>query len=434
MKQLDVDDESSTITCAPVKSALEQRREEKIKRNEQRLKELGLLDINKTIQSQRKKKTIKKRKRSNDAPVRRSTRQRKTVKTYGQEENDVSDDESIHVEDKDDDISVESNSFSDTSNESDNEDHLHAQLRTNSNNSRKVKKMKKGTETKIAKNSSASNASTREYGGITVEYAKTNRSTCRKCRNKIEKGSLRVGMLAWIVGRQAVTWQLPHCFLQRLILKYEPSGRSKCKATNENFDQGEVRFGTRSHTATNYYKAEAIQQIIQNLFCFPLLATSSSEKEIFDLLSAEKIEGYEDLELKDQEYVDSVIANLVQDIITSRQENKKRENRTQPETVESSNTVSSETIDEKSENNEKEENTSSFETKKNKKKVKVEMEQPEIGTKTKTKGKVQWKFGGYTCYGTLLPQKETLTHCYARTHKGNTKTLAKGKSYWSIIA
>mmetsp|Transcript_4104 Transcript_4104/g.9242 ORF Transcript_4104/g.9242 Transcript_4104/m.9242 type:complete len:139 (-) Transcript_4104:30-446(-) len=58
---------------------------------------------------------------------------------------------------------------------------------------------------------------------------------------------------------------------------------------------------------------------------------------------------------------------------------------------------------------------------------------PKVGVKTGARGRVQWKFGGRTCYGTLLPSKETKTHCYARTHKGNVKTLAKGKDYWSIV-
>ena len=56
--------------------------------------------------------------------------------------------------------------------------------------------------------------------------------------------------------------------------------------------------------------------------------------------------------------------------------------------------------------------------------------QPELGRKTGAKGRVVWKFGSYLCYGKLMPQRETATHCFARTHKGNTKTLAKGKGYW----
>ena len=46
------------------------------------------------------------------------------------------------------------------------------------------------------------------------------------------------------------------------------------------------------------------------------------------------------------------------------------------------------------------------------------------------RGDVCWKWGGRVFYGTLIPSKETKTHCYARTHNGNIKTLSKGKAYW----
>ena len=57
-------------------------------------------------------------------------------------------------------------------------------------------------------------------------------------------------------------------------------------------------------------------------------------------------------------------------------------------------------------------------------------EQPKVGMKTLTKGNVAWKFGGHICFGILIASRETKTHCYARTHKGNIKTLTKGKDYW----
>ena len=38
-----------------------------------------------------------------------------------------------------------------------------------------------------------------------------------------------MGMQAWIVGRQAVTWQCSVCFLENLTLAYEATGRGKCK-------------------------------------------------------------------------------------------------------------------------------------------------------------------------------------------------------------
>ena len=63
----------------------------------------------------------------------------------------------------------------------------------------------------------------------------------------------------------------------------------------------------------------------------------------------------------------------------------------------------------------------------------AELAQPAKGAVTRSKGKVCWRFAGHLCYGTLLPAHETKTHCYARTHKGNTKTLTKGgTSSWLL--
>ena len=59
--------------------------------------------------------------------------------------------------------------------------------------------------------------------------------------------------------------------------------------------------------------------------------------------------------------------------------------------------------------------------------------QPPAGAKSGTKGRVEWKWGSMVCAGTLLAARETATHCYARTHKGNVKTLAKGKPYWAVV-
>ena len=62
-----------------------------------------------------------------------------------------------------------------------------------------------------------------------------------------------------------------------------------------------------------------------------------------------------------------------------------------------------------------------------------EARQPPKGSVSKAKGKVCWRFGGALCFGTLLPAQESKTTCYARTHKGNTKTLTKGGTYWWML-
>ena len=68
---------------------------------------------------------------------------------------------------------------------------------------------------------------------LTVENAKTGRSRCRKCMVQLEKGEARVGMKAWIMGRNAVTWQHVHCFLQNITVGVATNSRSRCKFSGE---------------------------------------------------------------------------------------------------------------------------------------------------------------------------------------------------------
>ena len=60
-------------------------------------------------------------------------------------------------------------------------------------------------------------------------------------------------------------------------------------------------------------------------------------------------------------------------------------------------------------------------------------QQPPKGQVSKAKGKVCWRFAGALCFGTLLAAQETTERCFARTHKGNTKTLTKGSASWWML-
>ena len=51
---------------------------------------------------------------------------------------------------------------------------------------------------------------------LKIEHAKTGRSRCRKCLETIEKNELRVGMKAWIMGRNSITWQHQECFISNI--------------------------------------------------------------------------------------------------------------------------------------------------------------------------------------------------------------------------
>jgi hypothetical protein len=290
-------------------------------------------------------------------------------------------------------------------------------------------------------------------GGITCELAKTGRSTCRKCSEAIEKGAPRVGMQAWIVGRQAVTWQHACCFLENLTVGYEESGRAKCKVrrdtpspftvtpapapapapahtihpqcvclllgwlvrsslrapwsqiTGERFDKGELKVGARSHTATSFFKVNAVPPLLCSV-------AATVPQEQWKPLEAAAVEGGEDLEESDRDALQAVLD-------AASASRSRRPDDASPE---------------KGAAAEKEATTtskgggkggSSADT--------VVRSQPTVGSKSGAKGKVEWKWGGMVCSGILMPSRETDTHCYAKTHKGNVKTLTKGKGYWAVV-
>lgn len=245
--------------------------------------------------------------------------------------------------------------------------------------------------------------------GLTVELAKTGRSTCRQCREKIEKDQPRVGMQAWIVGRQALTWQCPPCFLQNLILSLEATGRGKCKLTSQAFPRGAAKLGCRSHTAVSYFSLDAAPRVLK-----PVLKTLKADQgETFP--AAESIEGFDELESEDM----SLVRNMVTQVL-----------------AEASAATKTPKVEEDAMDTEAAEETKKAVKKEDKSRKhlpdsKTRQEtQPALGKKTNTKGRVVWKFGGCLCYGNLIAASETATQCFARTHKGNVKTLAKGKDYW----
>merc|ERR1711956_41232 len=54
-------------------------------------------------------------------------------------------------------------------------------------------------------------------------------------------------------------------------------------------------------------------------------------------------------------------------------------------------------------------------------------DQPKVGTSSRAKGKVEWKFGGHLCYGTLIPGKETKTHL-RQDAQGEHQNPSEGES------
>jgi hypothetical protein len=381
----------------------EKLRYDKIKRNEQKLKDLGL---DKLPKQTKQKKSGTKRKASTvpSEPTRRSSRKQNKSLNYNQNDEAVDAESESNETDE-----TTGTSPSDKEESSDDGEYEEEGIDVDGVEEYDVElpvKRERKTKVEPSQAEDQDQAQVDSTGGLTLERAKSGRSTCKKCKNIIDKGSPRVGMKAWIVGRQAMTWQCPECFLNNLTCGYETSGRTRCKATDAAFVKGELKVGARSHTAKAFYKMSAIGSVLGSVVAFML---SHNSKLPNDFLQVQNIEGHEKLSPSDRSSLQSVLNN-----VSGKQQS------------------SSET-----------QNLSVKRTKVDDKKVKGETEekaeksmeqQPKLGSKSGAKGRVQWKFGGHTCYGTLLPSQETKTHCFARTHKGNTKTLAKGKDYWSMLS
>lgn len=100
---------------------------------------------------------------------------------------------------------------------------------------------------------------------LKLEEALTGRSSCRKCREVIDKGNMRVGMKAWIMGRSSWTWSHPVCFTSLLALTREVTGRGRCKLTSYKFDAGEIKVTCTSHTNTLNLSITAAAKTLENI-------------------------------------------------------------------------------------------------------------------------------------------------------------------------
>ena len=216
---------------------------------------------------------------------------------------------------------------------------------------------------------------------FTIEAAKTGRSKCRGCMEVLEQGEMRIGMESWMVGRAVTVWQHPRCFADNVVVTVESSGRGKCKQTKVGFTVGEAKLSCTAHTTTAHFKPAAVAAQIRQVF-----ALAAGRK-------VESIEGFKQLSAED--------ARALRDGVPARA--------AAPEPELELEATPSQAVALKEEG---------------------APAQPAKGSVSRAKGKVCWRFAGHLCYGSLLPAQESKTHCYARTHKGNTKTLTKGGASW----
>lgn len=429
-------------------SEYEKLRMEKIKRNEERMKELGLFRskdaLAATAVSRKKQNKKKASKISPELPQRRSSRKRKTVVDYSNEQviPMYEDDERKAEEDDDDSFSNNDDEDEDESQDPEDDyelsDDEHRKEDERAEWDSYVLARPKKRARPSGNKTTATTATTKKQktpskrkavdtsfdcanpkGGLTLEYAKTGRSTCRKCKQKIDKGEPRVGMEAWIVGRNAITWQRPRCLLQNLCVVYEKSGggRGRCKSTNRSFSKGQPKVGIRCHTATSYYHVDAVGSVLANVVA--LMGTDPNRKSDGFEVGIDDIDGNQKLSEEDRAAVAAVLETVFGNAAGGGGSGGGKEE--SPSPVPSAGRKRRDTEQDEDDGDSEIEEAG-------------KPERPGVGTVSRTGGRVEWKFGGRNCYGTLIPNKETKTHCYARTHKGNTKTLAKGKDYWSVLA
>ena len=244
-------------------------------------------------------------------------------------------------------------------------------------------------------------------GGLTMEHAKSGRSTCRKCDETIAKDAPRVGMEAWISGRKATTWQCVNCALSNISVGYEKTGRSKDSIAGSTIDKGVVKFDVHSHTASRHFTMDTIQDVLVAVLAW---VPSSKKSDLIDLLSLDAMDGNEDLKKEDREKVESMLSKLEAPSVSERGSIADKEDQAKDDDMK----------------------TSSSDGSPDASALKSDGK-PKVGQVAHQEGEVEWKFAGGKYKGNLLPNKETEEKCFAETHTGNVKTLNKDKKNWKVI-
>ncbi|KOO30364.1 hypothetical protein Ctob_004162 [Chrysochromulina tobinii] len=219
---------------------------------------------------------------------------------------------------------------------------------------------------------------------IVVEAAKTGRSKCRKCLEMLPAGAPRVGMETWMVGRQVMTWQHPECFVSALKITTEATGRGKCKQTKQAFAAGERRLSASAHITTNHVKLSAAVSLLRPVFS-ALGEDANGRQAAFD-----GIVGLGELEGEDREVLAQVLTTGEPAAACATSADDAQDDALEVEPTPNTALVLAADVTKLAPSTE-------------------EMrQQPPKG-------------------------QETTERCFARTHKGNTKTLTKGSASWWML-
>jgi hypothetical protein len=233
---------------------------------------------------------------------------------------------------------------------------------------------------------------------VTIEKAKTGRAKCRKCGTALGEGETRVGMYAWILGRNAITWQKPQCFVDNLIVAKEATGRIVCKKTNKKIEKGAVKVGLRSHSTTSWVLPTAAAGLLKPL-----------AKVGVKMPALDGIDGADSLSSAELQVLGKSLMAAGFKAATGKGKGKPKPGKSPPvqKTISKPATAKAAVTAKKA----------------------AASAGSKVGGKVGS-GTVQWRFGAGVAKGVLMPEQETDTMCYARTEKGNTKALGKGKDYW----
>ncbi|DBB11441.1 hypothetical protein WJX82_009846 [Trebouxia sp. C0006] len=120
---------------------------------------------------------------------------------------------------------------------------------------------------------------------VTLDVAKSNRSTCKATGEKIEKGEHRVGVEAYSGGHISMTWQKVVPFLEGCSLEYSKTNTGADKKTGQKFSKGDLRFVMTVKGSRILLSVKSAAEELK-----PVLAEANE----FSLLSFKGLEGLQE--------------------------------------------------------------------------------------------------------------------------------------------
>jgi len=80
---------------------------------------------------------------------------------------------------------------------------------------------------------------------VTIERAKSSRSSCKSCGLSISANAWRCGVDVYSSGGSKTHWTHSQCFLADALAEYSVANRGKCKGSGESFAVGDIKVGLK---------------------------------------------------------------------------------------------------------------------------------------------------------------------------------------------